>query len=150
MRFAPHYCEVPHRFGHLEQIQWRVRPVALVPGTAAILNPELAVDYSQFTMNELLKGIRKSSCGETAKPDDVPVECLKAMAQEGELHLEWLLDFCNECWTARLHLSRGEPHSPLYFIRKATPPAATIIDLCACYPQQCWSRRCTVALAIRF
>ena len=87
---------------HLSEIQWKVRHVTLIPGSDPALHPLLPVDVSPFSDRELRKALQRMRSGKAAKPDDIPAEMLKALADEPG-QLDWLLDFCNECW-AQKHL----------------------------------------------
>lgn len=84
---------------HLETIQWRVRHVtALPPHTNGPLRSPLNVQHGRFSHVELRKAIQKLRSGKAFKGDDVPIECLKAFANEAGPSFQWLLDFCNDCW----------------------------------------------------
>ncbi|CAK0803732.1 unnamed protein product [Prorocentrum cordatum] len=82
---------------HLSNIQWHVRPVTLTPGADNSLFPWLDMDVGPFTEPELREVIAKMRCGKACKPDDIPAEVSKALAEElGQL--DWVLDMCNEAW----------------------------------------------------
>ena len=83
---------------HLEQTQWKVRPVTLTPGEEAPLREALPVKTDPFTELELRKAIQKLSSGKAVKEGDVPVEVFKALSLEVGTPLKWLLDFFNDCW----------------------------------------------------
>ena len=86
---------------HLETMQWYVRPVTLIPDSEPALNAKFNINCQPFTSDELRKAIRKMSQGKATKPDDIPVECYRALEQEGDKHFDWLLTFCNECWSSK-------------------------------------------------
>ena len=80
-----------------DSIQWRVRDVTLVPDVEPPVRPTLPVNCDPFTERELQKAICKMGSGKAVKEQDIPVECFKALAESGDVHLQWLLSFCNEC-----------------------------------------------------
>ena len=86
---------------YLEKIQWKVRQVTLVPGADPPLNDPMPISCDSFVMPELRKAIGKMSSGKATKKDDIPIECFKALAAEGDEYLEWLLSFCNRCWESK-------------------------------------------------
>ena len=62
---------------HLATVQWRVRPVTLVPGVGDAIHPTLRAEEGNFTEKELMKAIAalkndKSWCWEKSN-----VSCLK-------------------------------------------------------------------------
>jgi len=86
---------------HLASIQWRLRPVTLVPGRSPPTSAPLAVKEEQFNQSELLNAIRRLKSGRAVKHGDVPAEALKALALERGAAFEWVLTFCNLCWTSK-------------------------------------------------
>ena len=87
---------------HLETLQWHVRPVTLIPDSEPPLNSQFDVNCQPFSAEELRKAIRKMKSGKATKSDDIPIECYKALEQEGDEHFSRLLSFCNECWSAKM------------------------------------------------
>jgi len=86
---------------HLEAVQWRVRPVTLIPDSLPQLGQTLQPNEEPFTEAELLKAIKHMSAGKATKEGDIPVEAFKALAAEGGHALAWLLEFCNLCWSTK-------------------------------------------------
>jgi len=83
---------------HLETIQWRVRPVTLIPDAKPDIHGPLAVDEGEFTNKELRVAIQRLSSGKSVRKNDVPIEIFKAMALGEGSFLKDFLDLCNECW----------------------------------------------------
>ena len=106
---------------HLETVQWRVRPVTLVPDTRPALHEALNVDCQPFALNELRKAIAKMSSGKATVDKDIPVECFKALAQEGDQYLQWLLSICNECWLTKAVPSEWSTASVALIYKKGDP-----------------------------
>ena len=80
---------------HLEDVQWRVRPAALVDGP--MLGPELPVKLETFSNVEVKETIDKLKKKRASGPDDVPAEYWQAVADTTD-GLSWLTRLCNECW----------------------------------------------------
>ena len=66
------------RAKHLEEVQWRVRPVSVVDGLA--IGNELPVSMASFTEAEVHKVVKKFRSKKAAGPDDMPQEYFKAIA----------------------------------------------------------------------
>ena len=57
--------------------------------------PELPVNMSEFSLQELRKAVRKFKLRKAAGPDEVPIEFWKAVLNNPGHGSQWLLDFCN-------------------------------------------------------
>ena len=90
---------------HLAGVQWKVRPVTLVPDVDPVIHPPLPVKDGDFSTDELLKAIGCMKKNRAVKRNDVPAEALKALATTQGAAFKWLLDFCNKCWR-----SKSVPH----------------------------------------
>jgi len=90
---------------HLATVQWRVRPVTLVPDVSPAIHPPLPVKADQFSTDELLKAIASMKRNKAVKKNDVPAEAYQALATERGIAFDWVLDFCNLCWS-----SKSVPH----------------------------------------
>ena len=86
---------------HLATVQWRVRPVTLIPGDAPAIAAPLKFNDGAFSEQELEKVIAKMKGGRTTKSGDVPIEAFKALAMERGAAWIWVLDFCNRCWSSK-------------------------------------------------
>jgi hypothetical protein len=86
---------------HLATVQWRVRPVTLVPEDSPPVAPPLHVDEEPFSEKELCKAIARMKCGKAVKKGDMPIEAYKALAAEKGAAWNWVLDFCNHCWRTK-------------------------------------------------
>ena len=84
---------------HLEQVQWQVRPITLIPNSDPCLNSKFDIHDGPIEMPELRKAIRKMKSGKATKEHDVPIELYKALDQEDSLN--HLLFICNEAWTSK-------------------------------------------------
>ena len=106
---------------HLESIQWRVRHVTALPDANAPLRPPLPIKEDRFDHVELRKAIGKLRSGKAFKHDDVPIECLKAFADEAGSSFTWLLDFCNECWEKKVVPNEWVCASVRMIFKKGSP-----------------------------
>jgi hypothetical protein len=86
---------------HLETMQWRVRPVTLIPNAAPPIFERIPVDDGPFTENELLKAIAKMKNGKAVKKGDAPIEVFKALAADRGDAFKWVLEYCNKCLLAQ-------------------------------------------------
>ena len=59
--------------------------------------------------------------GKATKTNDIPIECFKALAEEGDEHLEWLLRFCNECWVCKTVPEDWSTASVALLFKKGAP-----------------------------
>ena len=82
---------------HLETIQWRVRPVTLLPGVEPPLHTELEVELGPFCHVELRKAIRKLKNGKATRQGDISIEIIKALAEEAGQALSLFLGLFNTC-----------------------------------------------------
>ena len=77
-----------------------VRHVNIVPGAEAPLHSPLSMRLAGFSESELQKVLQKMKNGKATKPNDIPAEVFKALSKEPG-QLQWLIDFCNECWVQK-------------------------------------------------
>ena len=82
---------------HLENVQWCVRPVTLLPDLVEAKLPPLPVNEGLFTYDELCKAIARLPSGKATREGDVPVECFKALVDDTGEALQPFLDLCNTC-----------------------------------------------------
>ena len=106
---------------HLETVQWKVRHVTLIPDSKQALNNTLPINCEPFTLTELRKAIAKMGSGKATVDKDVPIECFKALAQEGDCYLQWLLSFCNDCWLNKSVPSEWSTASVALIYKKGDP-----------------------------
>ena len=83
---------------HLKHIQWRVRPSSLLPDMAPAITADLQVNSEPFTPAEMRKAVQKMRAGKAGKDMDIPNEVFRAFCCEDGDRLEWLVNFCNQCW----------------------------------------------------
>lgn len=86
---------------HLETVQWRVRPVTLVPGSEPPLHQPLPVREGPFSQGELQLAIRSLKSGKATRNGDICIEIFKAMSVEAGPALQEFLDLFNECLSSR-------------------------------------------------
>ena len=86
---------------YLEQVQWQVRPVTVLPDLPGPLFPMLAIQEDPFTHTELRRSIFQLSSGKAVRTGDPPIECFKTLALSAGPALQPLLDLYNTCWTLR-------------------------------------------------
>ena len=86
---------------HLEAIQWRVRPVSLLPDMSGRLSPPLAAREDDFSEAELAQAIRKMKNGKASQKHDAPTEALKAFEFMRGAAFQWLQTYCNLCWATK-------------------------------------------------
>ena len=86
---------------HLASVQWRVRPVTLIPDCLPAISTNVELCEEPFSHEELRKAIARMSSGKATKIDDVPIEAFKALAAAGGSTFSWVVDFCNKCWSTK-------------------------------------------------
>ena len=82
---------------YLEQVQWRVRPVNVLPDIPRQARPSLPILETNFTHSELRKAINNMASGKSVCEGDVPIEVYKILAKGGGNYIEPLLSLMNEC-----------------------------------------------------
>ena len=83
---------------HLEISQWQERDVPFM-NDVPLIREQIPVRFASFSQAELCQAIRSLASGKSFREGDVPIECYKAIADEGGFAFCLLLDICNQCLT---------------------------------------------------
>ena len=117
---------------HLEQIEWTVRAVPLIPDTETSIFLPQDVKEGPLTETELWKAIFSLASGNAARDEDFPIVCYKALADAPENSLRDFLGLLNLCFVHRIvpldWFKAGVARS-----RKKTQKLATTIDRLLCW-----------------
>ena len=83
---------------YLENEQWRQRCIPEPPPQTA-LGQELPVNLGPVVKKEVQKAVEKMKSNKACGDDGVPPEFWRAVMTEDGVGADWLVDFCQQCWS---------------------------------------------------
>ena len=96
---------------HLEEVQWRVRPLGAVEGDR--LGPELPVNIQPFSSKEVEQVVKQLRKCKASGRDGIPAEYWQAATSSAE-GLAWLTDFCNRYIHTYIHINKHSKNTHIY------------------------------------
>ena len=107
---------------YLERVQWRERPIEVIPEVSPATQSQLPVNERPFTHAELRREIKQLANGKATCDGDIPIKIYKVSASSPDPYVTPVLELFCDCFN-RARVPKRWLHSRVAMIFKKGDPA---------------------------